>query len=179
MFMRLPDGRGEHVVEARGSQDVGDLVGVGHDRGGPAGKDGPGEFGDAGHGAFDVKVGVDKSRGDVAPAEIDGVFGRPIADGGDPPADDGHAARGDAAGKDIDDPGVGEQQVDRGIPPGRGDQVVEVHWQSPWHWVALIFSAIRRARSRTSSSFRQSRDRSRTRTFPATITWRTSAPETA
>ena len=124
---RLAVGRGEHVIEARGPQDVGDFVGVGDDGGGAAGQDGAGEFADAGHGTFDVQVGVDKSRCHEAPTEIDGFSCRTIADGRDPPVAHGEAAGGHGAGKNVDDLGMGQQQVGRGVAPGGGDQGIQVH----------------------------------------------------
>jgi hypothetical protein len=63
-------GRSEHVVDARRPQHVGDLVGIGHHGGGAAGGHGAGEFGDAGHGTFDVDVRIDEPGGHVATLQV-------------------------------------------------------------------------------------------------------------
>lgn len=57
-------GGGKHIVNAVGAHDIGDLVGVGDDRGGAVGNDGPDKFAGAYQAGFQVDVGVDEAGAD-------------------------------------------------------------------------------------------------------------------
>ena len=72
-------------------------MGVGNHRRGAAHHHGPGELADAGHGAFDVNVGIDEPGGEEAARQIDGPAGGVFADARDAPAGDGHVAGDDLA----------------------------------------------------------------------------------
>ena len=105
---RLADRGGQHVADPFGAEHVGDLMRVGHHRGGAVHRHRAGELGDAGHRAFDVHMGVDETGSEETPAQVDGFARRIIADADDPLPGHGHAAGGDSAREDIHDAGVGQ-----------------------------------------------------------------------
>ena len=109
----------EHVVDAVESHDVRELMRIDHHGGGAARHHGAGEFRDREHGAFDVDVGVNEGRGEIASAAVDD---RPALVR--PDADD-HAVRHrdvafmDLAAQHVHDPRVAEHDVGGLVPPRR------------------------------------------------------------
>ena len=76
------------------------------------------EFGDAGHGTFDVHVGVDEPGGHGATFQVNGFGSLAVAESDDISVFDGDAPVDHAPGKDVDDPGAGQQQIGGGIASG-------------------------------------------------------------
>jgi hypothetical protein len=74
-----------------------------------------------------VHVGVDESGGQIASFQVDDFGGVMIAEPDDRAVFYGDAALDDAPGKDVDDSGVGQQQVGRRIAAGGGDDGFQVH----------------------------------------------------
>ena len=167
---RLAVGRVQEVADPGGSQDVGDLVRVGHHRGGSVHDHGPGELADRGHGALYMNVGVDEPWGDDATLQVDHPSCGPVGQGDDPASGYGNAAVPHLAGEHVHDARAGQQQV-----AGRAGGALHGH--------AILPARMRAARRATScmmpSGSTVSTLRSRTTTRPATSTVRTSAPRAA
>jgi hypothetical protein len=117
----LPLGAAQHVIDACGSQHIGDLVGIGHHRRRAARGHGAGEFGDANQGAFDVHMGIDEPGSHIAALHVRCLSRRIVTESHHIAVLDGDAGFDDAAGKNVDKPGVGQQQIRRGVTAGGSD----------------------------------------------------------
>jgi hypothetical protein len=121
---RQPRGRRGHEADGVDPRDVGDLVRVGDGGRDAVRHDGGRELRGRAEAALDVDVGVEEPGGDEAAAEVERAGGRVAgADAGDAVAVDRDVGLFDLAGEDVDDAGVGEQQVGRAVAAGDGEQV--------------------------------------------------------
>ena len=62
-----------------------------------------------------MHVGIDEPGGHIAAFQVNRFGGVVVAETDDVSVFDGDAAVGDTPGKDVDDSGVGQQQVGRGV----------------------------------------------------------------
>ncbi len=74
-----------------------------------------------------MDVRIDEPGGHVATLQVDRLSAVVVAETHDRAVLDGDAAVDDATGKDVDDLRVDQQQVHRGVAPGRGDNGDKVH----------------------------------------------------
>ncbi len=96
---------------------------VGDDGSGAAPQDGATELGRADHRRFDVDVGVDQARTDVATAQVDllgGLVGG--AHSNDTVTGDGDVGFDGLPGEDVDHTPVAKKQVGRLVAPGDGKE---------------------------------------------------------
>ena len=109
----------EHVLDAVGAHDVGDLVGVRHHGGGAVGQDGLHKLRGADQGAFQVDVGVQKAGEDDFAGAVHFLPAMVAAHAHDEALCHGDVHVGQLIGEHIDEGGVFQHQVRR-LPPGGG-----------------------------------------------------------
>ena len=124
MVSGKPLGGFDHVADAGGSGDVGDLVGVGDDGGDAVRHDGAGKLRGGRHRGFDVDVRVDEAGDEIVAVQVERRFAGVAC----PYSGDGLPGNGDVdiqhfAGEDVDHAGIGEQQVGGFVAPRDGEDV--------------------------------------------------------
>ena len=115
----------QHKFQAGQTQNIGDFMGVGNQGRCPKGQEHRRQIGRGHHSTFNMKVPVDKTRGDKAVTTIDDfpAFIRPEAD--DTILANGHIGLLDFTGKDIDDFTSFKDQVGGDFAPGGADESVK------------------------------------------------------
>ncbi len=128
-----PAARGEHVADAVEAHDVGYLVGVGDDGGGPPGHHRAGELRGRHHGALDVDVALDETRSQVASAKVNRLPGLVVPEAGNHSPGNGDGDLLHLGGEDVHDAAASEEKV-RGLsPPGGSYRAGQV----PYHGSAF------------------------------------------
>ncbi len=107
----------EHILDAVGSHDVGDLVGVGDDGGGAVGQHRLDELTGGDHGALQMDVGVDKTREDDLSCHVKLQPAAVLPHADDKPLRHGDVSMAQLAGEDVDIGRVFQYQV-RFFPSG-------------------------------------------------------------
>ena len=120
----------EHVLDAVGAHDVGDLVGVGDDGGGAVGQHGLHELLGGDQGALQMDVGVQEAgEDDLAGAVL--LHGAGVlAHAHNQPLCHGDVGVAELVGEDVDIGGVLQHQVRR-LPPGGGVDDAALFQQLP------------------------------------------------
>ena len=111
----------EHVLDAVGAHDVGDLMGVRHHGGGAVGQHGLHEFLGGDQGALQVDVGVQKTGEDDAAGAVHLHSAGVAAHAHDEPLRHGDVGGAELVGEHIDVGGIFQDQVRRLPPGGRVD----------------------------------------------------------
>jgi hypothetical protein len=75
-----------------------------------------------------MNVRIDETGSDEAALYVHGVGGLVVPEADDITVFDGDAAVDDPPGKDVDDPGVGEEKIAGGIAPGGGYDWLKIHY---------------------------------------------------
>ena len=107
----------EHVVDAVGSHDVGDFVGIGDDGGGAVGDDGPGKFRRGHQTGLQVDVGVNEAGADDFSGHVRFLAALVAAKTHDQALRYGNVAGVQLPGKHVDVGGVLQNQIGL-LPPG-------------------------------------------------------------
>jgi hypothetical protein len=87
------------------------------------GHDGAGELGRLDHGALEVDVGIDEARAKVAAAEVHNLARLVCPKANYATLVYGDVGPVDLTGEDIDQTGVGQEEVYWVLPPGSGDHI--------------------------------------------------------
>ena len=119
----------EHEADALEPEHVGDLVRVGDHRRRAARHHRARELRRRHHGALDVDVGVEQTRGQVGAAEVD--VARRVGADADDAAGDRDLGRVDLAGEDVDQLEVGEQELGGLGAAGVTSEMCEFHAMTP------------------------------------------------
>ena len=107
----------EHVVDAVGSHDIGDFVGIGDDGGGAVGDDGPGKFRRGHQTGFQMDVGVNEAGADDLAGHVHFVPAFVAAEAYDQTLRHGNVPGVQLPGKHVDIGGVFQNQIGF-LPPG-------------------------------------------------------------
>ena len=119
-----PFAGGQHIIQARGAPDVGDLMGVRHHRGGPQGQQGPGQFPGRQHAALQVEVAVDEAGHDITALDLQpGAV--VISQSRNDAVEEGHVNFLPSAGVDVGHLSARQHQVRRGLPPGHAQPLLQ------------------------------------------------------
>ena len=111
----------QHVLDAVGAHDVGDLVGIGDDRGGAVGQHGLGKLRGTHQRAFQMDVGVHKARQHDLAADIYLLRAVIFAHAYDESLRHGDVAVTQLVGEHVDVGGVFQYQIRRLPSSGHGD----------------------------------------------------------
>ena len=114
---RQPFRGAEHIVDAVGAHDVGDLVGVGDNGGGAVGDDCPGKLRGGNQTGFQMDVGVDEAGADDLAGHVHFVPAFVAAEAHDQTLRHGNVAGVQLPGKHVDIGGVFQNQIGF-LPPG-------------------------------------------------------------
>ena len=132
-----PGAGGEHVVQADGAPDVGDLMGVRHHRGGPQGQQGPGQFPGRQHAALQVEVAVDEAGHDITTLDLQpGAV--VISQSRNDAIKEGHVNFLPPAGVDVGHLSARQHQVRRGLPPGHAQPLLQSFLRHVAHLPELL-----------------------------------------
>ena len=108
----------EHIFDAVGTHDVGDLVGVCDHGGRPVGHDGLGKFAGADQRGLQMDMGVDKARADDLARNVDFRFALIASHAGNTAFGDRNISPAKLVGKHVDVDGVFQNQI--GFFPSHG-----------------------------------------------------------
>ena len=114
---RQPFRGAEHIVDAVGAHDVGDLMGVGDNGGGAVGDDCPGKLRGGNQTGFQMDVGVDEAGADDLAGHVHFVPAFVAAEAHDQTLRHGNVAGVQLPGKHVDIGGVFQNQIGF-LPPG-------------------------------------------------------------
>ena len=113
----------EHVLDAVGAHDVGDLVGVGDDGGGAVGQNGLGKLRRADQRAFQMDMGIQKAGQHELAADVYLHMTVVLAHAYDKPLGNGDVAVTQLIGEDIDIGGVFQHQIGGDTAGGHVDDM--------------------------------------------------------
>ena len=113
----------EHVLDAVGAHDVGDLMGVGDDGGGAVGEDGFGKLRGADQRTFQMDMGIQKAGQHELAADIYLHMAVVLAHAYDKPLGNGDVAVPQLIGEDIDIGGVFQHQIGGDTAGGHVDDM--------------------------------------------------------